>query len=401
MKLISLLSICLLFISLQLSAITERQPEMKKLNRFINSVTELHKKGLLDGEILITQNNEELLHLVSKEVNSTDEPKFMIGSVSKQFFAAALLKALYDDSPGKTEKEKVNEVRFKLQAPLTNFLPSNAKIWSGKMPKWASKVTLHQLLSHTSGIPNYTECDAYFEESKSGKPFCEEVHSSRDIIQLISKMPLDFTPGSDFSYSNTGYHLIAEVIETITDTPVSMYLQKNIFDPLKMTSTSSPEKGTLDDLKKDSHYTELVSQWLYDLNGDQTKIYPIRVLEDISNARGDGCIISTASDLLKWNQALHTTDKILPKSLYKLMITPNLEGYAYGVGINMSDLGKSIEHNGEIGASRTALHYYPELDLSIIVLCNISYDEDNEESREVAAQKSKRGYERIVSLLSS
>ncbi len=392
----------------------------EKFKCIIGSIKDLQKQGLLDGEILIAQGNLPLLHLRSQDIEGIEEPQFMIGSVSKQFFAVALLKALYDSCLGETEDAKINEIRAKIYAPISLFLPKNAAIWAGNMPVWAHEVSLHQLLTHTSGIPNHTEFEEFLAYTTPDRKYFEFPHSPAEIIQIVSAKPLLFPPGSKFSYSNTNYLLVAEIIETITKKTASSYLQEALFDPIGLVSTTNLEQGRLDELQS----FRLPSQWNYDPRGDQETLYPQLHMEDISIAKGAGSIVSSATDLLKWNQALHKTRSVLPDSLYSMFLQEYLDGYGYGIGIDPSDLGKILGHSGGIGGFRTLLCYFPDHDLSVIVLSNISYDYDKidgeykelfialqetipdereraHEALKILSEKypGKRGFEKILSMM--
>ena len=350
-----------------------------KLNQFIKFIKDLKDKGLLDGDVLIAKKGEILLHQSAYRSSFNDEKdtQFYIGSVSKQFFAVALLKSLYDSSIEPTEELKIADVKLKLNLPLSHFLPKNAAIWEGKMPAWAEEVTLHQLLSHTSGIPNFTDSPGFRHLNRidGNMLWFESRRSSREIIDLIIKEPLLFTPGSKFSYSNTGFVIIADVIEAITSQTVSQYLQKNLFDPLELTSTASPKNGKWEELKFIPKLFRLAPPMTFDLKGNQNHLYLVNRVEDISTANGAGSIISSVSDLLKWNQALHVDKKILPKELYHLFINPILDDYAYGIGLeNTESFGLVLGHTGGISSYRSFLFYIPEHEISIVVLSNVSFD---------------------------
>lgn len=349
-----------------------------RLVGFLNSAKEIQKKGVLDGEILVARNGKTLLNLQSADLGT--EPQFMIGSVSKQFFAVALLKSLYESSPCETEPQKIADVRRKLQNPISQFLPEKSKIWSGDMPAWAKDVSLHHLLTHTSGILNYTNTKEFRDSDQidAKKRWFESYRSTSDIIKLILKEPLLFTPGTKFSYCNTGYTIIAEIIEIITSTPAAQYLQQALFDPIYLSSTVNPLQGRWDELKRNPKSSRLVAPLNYDLRGDQGTLYPLFHCDDISVAKGGGSIISTSADLLKWNLSLHKNKSVLPKELYNLLITPNLDEYGYGMIIENSDsnMGVFYHHNGGIGSYSSLLLYVPKYDLSIILLSNIHSDFD-------------------------
>jgi CubicO group peptidase (beta-lactamase class C family) len=346
----------------------------QKLNQLRQALTDLQARGLLDGEVLIARGDTPLLHLKSQDLGAIENPQFMIGSVSKQFFAVALLKALYDAeaNPQLTEEQRVSYVKQKLRTPISHFLPEQAPIWAGHMPRWAHTVTLHQLLTHTSGIPNYFEGFSGTPEGEKG--FFEKEHKKSEILQLIARQPLQFPPGSHFAYSNTGYLLIAEVIEAVTKMPVADTMQQAIFTPSDLKNTHNPDRGSWGDLKKTDDFSQLAPQWEYDPTRRQLNPYPPAHSEDLSIATGAASIISTSSDLLKWNHFLHKEHAGLPNSLYTLLITPHLENYAYGIQVQNFGGELVLGHQGTIGTYNSHLLYFPKRDLTVIVLSHVNYD---------------------------
>lgn len=360
-----------------------------KLTIFLDFVKNLQDKELLDGEVLVAHNGQTLLNLQSKEISVSDtssKPQFMIGSVSKQFFAVALLKSLYDSSVYETEELKIADVKRQLHLPISTFLPEESGLWKGKMPVWAHEISLHHLLTHTSGIPNYTAVEAFRSSNPNDleKRWYESYRSTSEIIQLISEEPLLFSPGSAYSYCNTGYVIIAEVIEAITFLPASQYLQEALFNPMGLSSTINPDQGQWSVLKLEKKISRLVAPFTYDPKGD---LYPLIHCEDISIAKGAGSIISTSIDLLKWNQSLHKDQSILPKELYHLLITPNFDDYGYGIGVEQGAIGNILGHSGHLGSYKTLLLYMPEHDLSIVILSNIcsDFNQIEQEFKEIVA----------------
>lgn len=347
-----------------------------RLTEFLDFAKDLHRQGILDGEILVVRDGQILLNERSEGID--EEPQFMIGSVSKQFFAVALLKALYESSQSETEDQKVADVKEKLHLPISQFLPEESTIWAGEMPAWAQEVSLHHMLTHTSGILNYTNVEGFRQSNQtdSNKLWFESYRSTSEIIKLVSKEPLSFVPGSKYSYCNTGYVIISEVIEVITSVSASQYIQQALFDPLCLSSTINPEQGMWDELKNDPKISRLLAPLKYDPRENLADLYPLLHCEDISVAKGAGSIISTALDLLHWNLSLHKNKTVLPEELYNLFMTPNMDGYGYGIVIENNDSGLLYGHGGGIGSYRTQLLYMPEHDLSIILLSNICYDFD-------------------------
>ena len=362
-----------------------------KLAQFLKVVKNLQNEKHLDGEVLVVRNGQILLNLQSEEIASPDIkkwPQFMIASVSKQFFAVALLKALYESSSHKTEDLKIADVKKQLHFPISRFLPHNASIWDGNMPAWAQEVSLHHLLTHTSGIPNGTDTEEYWNLTDSGKYWYETYHPAKEIIKLTSDYPVLFSPGAKYAYCNTGYVLIAEILETITSLPASIYMQQKLFEPIGLYSTASRAQGRWEELKQDPQLSRLVVPFKYDPRGKQIEVYPLLHSEDISVAKGAGSLVSTSRDLLKWNQSLHKDKTVLPKELYGLLITPNIDNYGYGIMVENTDIGTVLWHGGSIGAYRTLFSYIPEHDLTIIILSNIGADFDKiEEEYKAALEK--------------
>ena len=245
--------------------------EARPLDELLLTIKELEAKKWLDGEVLIAQQGKIL-------IQAGTPAQYMIGSVSKQFTAVALLRALYDKAPGVTEEEKCDDVKRTLHLPLSTFLQAEAKIWSGKMPAWANEVTLHHLLTHSSGIKNYTATEGYDMSNLKDdrKRWFEFPRSTDEILNIVANDPLEFTPGSKFAYCNTGYVLLAEIIQTLTGTTASESYQKLLFDPLHLKMTANPDRGNWEELK-------LAPAIEFDPK-EITHLSPLKHCEDVSAA---------------------------------------------------------------------------------------------------------------------
>lgn len=351
-----------------------------RLFQFMEFVRQYHMQGLLDGEILIARKGQFILQLKSVPTlaEAAYPTQFQIGSVSKQFFAIALLKALSASFSTESNVTRLAHVQDLLQAPVARFLPETSPIWDGKMPAWTHEVTLHHLLTHTSGIVNYTEYNAsgYSNLVDTEMHWFDSYHTPIEIMALIKNEPLQFVPGTKFAYNNTGYLLIAEIIEAITHTPISDYLQNELFDFIGMSSTTNIDRGSWNDLVNFQHLHRLAPPYQYDPTGQISDLYPRLYNEDLSCARGAGSMISSAYDLYLWCQALHKDQSVLPLEIYPLAIRPYTEGYAYGMIIDTGEIGTMIHHQGSIGSFRSFLLYMPEHDLTIVMLSNVGYDFD-------------------------
>ncbi len=216
-----------------------------KLTQLREFVHDLQQKGLFDGEVLIAQGKTILEHFCSPDVEAAakngGQPQFLIGSVSKQFTAVALLKALYDISPENDVEGKCAWIVKQLYKPLSKFLPADAPLWSGAMPAWAHTVTLHHLLTHTSGIAQPIGNLFRTKGFEGVWAFLSSPHSPHELIRMVIDAPVEFGPGKNYSYSNVGYTLLTEVVGALTNMPFAHYLQYAIFEPLEMTKTCHPQ----------------------------------------------------------------------------------------------------------------------------------------------------------------
>ena len=271
---------------------------------------------------------------------------------------------------------ETSNVKQELEKPLSYFLPEGHSIWKEKMPSWANEVTLHQLLVHTSGIPDYTEDEAFQRPiDLTDKRFYENPHSSGSIISLIKEQGLSFRPGSKHSYSNSNYLLLAEVVSAISGKTYAEFLTEQFFIPLDMKETFNPIEGNIKDLQSQERLAHLADA----LNFDPDIEPPFSSLAthiDMSNAQGAGSIISSAEDLLKWNVALHVDRKVLPDDLYTLMITDQIaglgeeDGEGYGLGVVNTPQGYIYGYQGRIDSYNVLLLYSPIHETTFIALSN-------------------------------
>jgi CubicO group peptidase (beta-lactamase class C family) len=352
------------------------------LRRMMNDLTKLQNAGYFSGEVLIARGADSIFTLRSEDVveaSKGGQAQFFIGSVSKQFFAVALLRALYFYSKGDSESQKAAEAIKLLHTPLSHFFPKDAPLWSSHMPDWANQITLHHLLSHTSGLPDFAnECDEYQTITESGRHLFEipQKNPIENILKIIANKPLHFKPGTKYSYSNTGYSLIAEVIKQLTKMPLSLYMEKTLFEPFGLSSTFHVESGIPLSLKEsDPRFSRLVLPLGYDPTKDQKILKKSAAPhDDMSWVYGAGSLISTAQDLSTWNRALHRTKSLLPSALYQLFMKPNFDNYAYGIGSHDFYGGSVHHHSGHIGNYRTELVYLPDHDISLIFMNNVDVE---------------------------
>ena len=264
------------------------------------------------------------------DIPNTPSTKFRLGSITKQFTAASILLL---EERGK----------LKLDDPIKTYLPDPPAAWD--------RITIFNLLTHTSGIPNFTSLPEYKTLQLSDTPVAKTIATVRD-------KPLDFFPGGKMSYSNSGYILLGHVIEKVSGGSYEKFVQENIFTPLGM---------------KDSGYDS------------NSAIIPRRAAGYMPSPKGPfnagyihmsiphaaGALYSTTEDLLRWEQALFGGKVVSAESLEK-MTTPFKNDYALGVVVQTAGGRKVIQHGGGIEGFNTFTAYYPDDKLTVAVLANIN-----------------------------
>jgi D-alanyl-D-alanine carboxypeptidase len=264
------------------------------------------------------------------------DTRYEVASITKQFTAAAILQL---QEAGKLD----------IDATLATYLPAAPH---------ASEVTLRQLLSHTSGLPEYF--DGPDVDEAAGKPTTFDM-----VMARVAGKPLDFPPGAKWSYSNTGYILLGRIIELITHESYHHYVQVHFLDPLgmKQTFTMADEKS-LPDMALG-----------YRRVAGQIKLAP-PVDEGFGWSAGD--LVTTPGDLQKWNAAL-TSGKVVTPADYALMTTPVItkqgdSGYGFGLFIDTIDDQPRIGHTGSSLGFTAANEYFPKQDVRIMAFTNFLDD---------------------------
>jgi CubicO group peptidase (beta-lactamase class C family) len=315
----------------------------------------LHQSGQLQGVVVLSRGKEILYQkaagsaLTHSAASLSIDSQFYIGSVSKQFTAAALLKALY------LQNGSLEHVKSALHLPISHYLSEGHPIWGEKMPKWAHQITLHELLTHTSGIVDFTN------EEKFQEHLHRQKHTAQEIVAWIKDQELQFKPGTSLSYSNTNYLILAQIVSVCAKQPFEQFLSEQFFQPLSMTGTYHPTAGNLKEFQMSAP----------SLVGAESSDF------DISHAQGCGGIISTVLDLLKWNIALHVDQAVLPWDVYALMVTDYTsklpgsdEAEGYGIGIESHLFGKLYGYQGRLETFNSIIFFVPQEQVSVIMLTN-------------------------------
>jgi len=305
-----------------------------KIDELISTYSKLNK---FNGSALVVKNGSMLLNKgygyrnAADKVMNNEESIFQLGSVTKQFTAAVILKL---------QEEK----KLKVTDKLSKFFPDYPK---------GDSITIKQLLTHTSGIYNYTN-DGNFMANEITKN-----KSREEMMALFKDKPLDFSPGTGWNYSNSGYSLLGYIIEVATKKSYEEAVRKYIFTPLHMTHSGfdfthlkSPDKTT--------GYFML----------DDKNANPAPVV-DSTVSFSAGAIYSTTGDLYLWHKALEQ-NTVLSKAQQEEAFTPVKNNYGYGWGIDSIEGKRRVGHGGGIPGYITNESRVPEDDIDIVLLSNAS-----------------------------
>lgn len=303
-----------------------------RIDELLSSSTE---EEAFTGAVLVAQNGEILFSqgygMADRGMNvpNTSYTKFRIASITKQFTAMAILQ-LQDQG------------RLKVRDRICPYLVECPALWQD--------ITIHHLLTHTSGIPDWTDFPEY--------PTIRALPTAPwQTIGLFKDKPLDFSTGESWSYSNSGYDVLGYIIEQVSGQSYETFLQQNIFEPLHMTNTGYEydERGLA------KGYTGRHSTWI-----------PADYI-DMSGPYAASGLYSTVEDLYLWDQALYT-ERLIPQELLDLMFAPHVRlpesPYNYGYGWALGDRnGHFTEgHAGWIEGFTGKLRRYPAPDDRAVII---------------------------------
>jgi CubicO group peptidase (beta-lactamase class C family) len=290
------------------------------------------------GSVLVVDGDRVLLDKgygsADLEWNIPNAPdvKFRLGSLTKQFTATLVLLLQQDGE-------------LKISDPVSRYLPDEPKTWE--------KITLAELLGHTSGIPNFTDIEEFRVWSMSP-------HTVEEELNFFKDKPLDFEPGSKFAYSNSNFEVLGAVIEKVSGKKYGDLLRERIFDPLGMRDTGLDA----DDLI----LPRRAQGYAPGPNGLR-----LARSESMAVPWAAGSIYSTTGDLLKWEHGLFG-GKVLTADSLKLMTTPGKGNYGLGVFVDSSSGVKLVAHGGGIEGFNTSLIYAPDRRIAVVVLSNVNGD---------------------------
>lgn len=302
----------------------------------IESLMRAYDGDVPGASLLVIRDGEPLIRRswgmadLEAGVPATPETNYRLASVTKQFTAASVLLLVEDGV-------------LRLDDPVTTWLPS--------LPDAAKAVTIRHLLTHTAGLVDY--------EDLIPEAATEQV-VDRDVLRLLETQDeLYFEPGSMYRYSNSGYALLALVVERASGTSFAEFLRERIFEHLGMNGTIAYERGISEVTGRAYGHSRTPGGWVRD---DQSIT---------SAVLGDGGIYSSVDDLARWDAALYD-DRLLGSESRRLAFSPLVEtgdaGVGYGLGWRIS--GDRVWHTGETRGFRNAFVRNPTAGISVVILTN-------------------------------
>lgn len=331
------------------------QTVRQKMDELLSAYAKLNK---FNGSVLVAKGDDIILdkgYGYSDMANARPAGPatiYQLGSVTKQFTAAVILKL---------QEEK----KLKVTDKLSKYFPDYPN---------GDKITIQNLLQHTSGIFNYTNDPVFMQTGVT------QSYTSEQMMAMFRDKPLGFEPGAQYSYSNSGYMLLGYIIEKITRKPYEDAVKKYIFRPLGMSNSGF-------DFAALKNQNKAIGYLLY--NGKNSPRAPI---VDSTVSYAAGAIYSTTGDLYRWAQAI-MAQKILKPESWKAGFQPNLGKYGYGWMIDSLHSRLAYFHGGGIHGFTSLISIFPEDKISIILLTNFNTDVLSELLRQLSAIAYDKPYE--------
>ena len=304
-----------------------------KIDEYMNAVV---KAESFSGSILVARRGAPIVSKsygmadLEGRVPNTGKTRFRIGSLTKGFTAAAVMLL--------QERGKLS-----VQDSVCKHVEPCPAAWQ--------PVKIHHLLSHTAGIPNFTSFPDYMQTMGQPSPPAATITRFRD-------RPLEFQPGENHKYSNSGYVLLGHIIERVSGQPYGAFMRENIFKPLKMENTGYDDASAPAGPRAKGYET-----------GPGGAPVPAALI-DMSIPHAAGALYSTVEDLYLWDQAL-SSEKVLKKASLDAMFTPVRDDYAYGWGVARQGGRMRQGHGGGINGFTSYIARYPEDGVTVVVLANL------------------------------
>jgi CubicO group peptidase (beta-lactamase class C family) len=308
-------------------------PDTTRMNELAEAYA---KSGVFMGSVLVWKDGQVLLDKgygyanLEFQVPNAPDTKFRLGSMTKQFTAAAILLL--------QERGKL-----KLDDPVKKYIPDAPAAWD--------KITIRNLLNHTSGVPSFTSLPDFASHVRNPV-------APQDEFGWVKDKPLEFAPGTKWAYSNSGYSLLGLIIEKTSGVTYQQFLADNIFKPLGMKDSGYDSNSII--------IARHASGYVPGHDGMAVAGY-----SDMTVPYAAGALYSTTHDILTWDQALFGSKVLKPASL-KAMTTPGLGDYGFGFWIHTAEGHTDVSHPGAIDGFNTAGHYLTTDKLAVIVLGNLN-----------------------------
>lgn len=271
------------------------------------------------------------------DIANTPATIFEAGSVSKQFTSAAIVLLAQDG-------------KLALEDPVRKYVP--------EVPDYGAPITIRHLMTHTSGLRDWGVVTGI-----AGWPRGERAHTHAHVLDIVSRQrALNYPPGAEYSYTNTGYNLLAVIVDRVSGMPFAQFTRQRIFEPLGMTHTQWRDDYTRIVKGRAQAYAPRGSGFALDM--------------PFENVHGNGGLLTTVGDLLNWNENLETGKVGGPAFLevmHRAGVLSNGRKITYASGLMLGRYNdkREVSHTGSTGGYRALLARYPDDKLSVAVLCNV------------------------------
>lgn len=295
------------------------------------------RAGKFSGAVLLSRNGQIVYSggygLADREHGAVNTPqtKFRVGSITKQFTSMAVMLL-------------AEQGKLRFSDPISQHLPYSPAHWKD--------ITVHHLLTHTSGLGNLAGIQGSLETT-ARLPL-----SVAELVETFRETPPEFSPGTSYRYSNSGYFLLGDIIERVSDVSYETFLQEHIFHPLAMVGSGYDRYQTI----LPNRATGYCKQ-----NGEWVRASYL----DMGFPFSAGALYSTVEDLHRWDQAL-LAGRLISGEGHARMTTPTplLTNYGYGMEIGREAGRRTISHAGGINGFRANFVRYPDTPACVAVLCN-------------------------------
>lgn len=347
------LSVIVAAVLLFAGVLSAQQPDARvaRLNAYLHAAAEL---GHVNGSVLVAEQGKVLVDTAfgfanfELAVRNTPDTRFRVASVTKQFAALATMMLAQDGA-------------LRLDDPITRYVDSLPASWD--------KITIHDLLRHTSGISDY---EGWFGgySTQAYSDYMSAAHAPERIVHDARQRPLDFEPGTKFHYSNSAYVILGLVIERASGMPFDTFLANRIHEPLGMALSAQDRSDVLIPNRAVGYQLLPGTMPRAYYAGLSTDNIRNAVYQKMEPPQAEAGLITTARDLYKWDQALYT-ERLLPTAALDSIFTPGLGGYGYGWFIKQGPDGVTYEHSGGLPGFTCYIMRIPGTHRTIIVLNNV------------------------------